>query len=174
MSIHRESDGTDMRIGTASASRTLIDRLEPYRPYLNLIARKRLSSRISRHKDVEDIVQETLCIALKNWHRFRGNTEPELAAWLRQILVRRIIDAARSGDASDRRNLHFVRQNDSPIFPHVNGSPSYEFATDSTPSKLASRREMAVVVAQALEQLPSDYREAIRLRHWEHLCLSGG
>ena len=39
----------------------------------------------------------------------------------------------------------------------------------SSPSQQASRREQAVLVADALERLPEDYREVLLLRHWEGL-----
>ena len=44
-------------------------------------------------------------------------------------------------------------------------------ASDSSPSRIASRREAAVVLADALAQLPKDYREVLVLFHLEGLCL---
>jgi RNA polymerase sigma-70 factor (ECF subfamily) len=40
-------------------------------------------------------------------------------------------------------------------------------ASISTPSQRASRREQAVLLADALGRLPEDYREVIILRHLE-------
>ena len=42
-------------------------------------------------------------------------------------------------------------------------------AEQSTPSQRASRREQAVLLADALDRLPADYREVIILRHLEGL-----
>ena len=42
-------------------------------------------------------------------------------------------------------------------------------AGQSTPSQRASRREQAVLLADALSLLPDDYREVIILRHLEGL-----
>ena len=42
----------------------------------------------------------------------------------------------------------------------------------SSPSREAVRREQAVLVADALEQLPTHYREVIILRHLEGLKFS--
>jgi RNA polymerase sigma-70 factor (ECF subfamily) len=39
----------------------------------------------------------------------------------------------------------------------------------SSPSHQAARREQAVLLADALEKLPEDYREALILRHLEGL-----
>ena len=40
---------------------------------------------------------------------------------------------------------------------------------ESSPSQRASRREQAVLLADALDQLPPDYREVLILRHLESL-----
>jgi RNA polymerase sigma-70 factor (ECF subfamily) len=40
-------------------------------------------------------------------------------------------------------------------------------ASISTPSQRASRREQAVLLSEALDKLPRDYREVIILRHLE-------
>ena len=45
-------------------------------------------------------------------------------------------------------------------------------ANYSTPSQHVSRREQAVLLAQALAKLPEDYREVIILRHLEALSFS--
>jgi RNA polymerase sigma-70 factor (ECF subfamily) len=42
----------------------------------------------------------------------------------------------------------------------------------SSPSQSASRREQAVLLADALEKLPEDYREVIILSHLESLSFS--
>ena len=42
-------------------------------------------------------------------------------------------------------------------------------AQQSSPSQQASRREQAVLLADALAELPADYREVIVLRHLEGL-----
>ena len=44
-------------------------------------------------------------------------------------------------------------------------------ARQSSPSQQAVRREQAVLLADALEQLPQDYREVIILHHMEELSL---
>jgi len=42
-------------------------------------------------------------------------------------------------------------------------------AEGSSPSQQASRREQSVLLADALSELPEDYREALVLRHLEGL-----
>src|SRR5262249_10200226 len=45
-------------------------------------------------------------------------------------------------------------------------------APQSTPSQRAVRREQAVLLADALERLPADYREVIVLRHLQELSFA--
>jgi RNA polymerase sigma-70 factor, ECF subfamily len=42
-------------------------------------------------------------------------------------------------------------------------------AASGSPSQHVLRREQSVMIADALEQLPEDYREVIVLRHWDEL-----
>ena len=42
-------------------------------------------------------------------------------------------------------------------------------APESTPSQQAVRREQAVILSDALQELPEDYRDVIILRHLEGL-----
>ena len=50
------------------------------------------------------------------------------------------------------------------------GGPSSALAAPlSSPSSIASRREQAVLLADALEKLPADYREVFILRNLEHI-----
>jgi RNA polymerase sigma-70 factor, ECF subfamily len=43
---------------------------------------------------------------------------------------------------------------------------------DSTPSQVAAKRESSLLLADALEALPDDYRQAIFLRHFEGLSFA--
>jgi RNA polymerase sigma-70 factor (ECF subfamily) len=45
-------------------------------------------------------------------------------------------------------------------------------AKQSSPSQQAQRHERAVLLAQALAELPESQREALVLRHWEGLALA--
>jgi RNA polymerase sigma-70 factor (ECF subfamily) len=118
--------------------------------------------------DPSDIVQETFLKAHREFDKFTGATEPELIAWLRQILVRNIADQAkyhhRQGrDLGRQRSLEAALDRSSAAVQRA-------LATSFTsPSVRAERREQAVLLADALERLPTDYREVFVLRNLEQV-----
>src|SRR5687768_10353682 len=60
------------------------------------MARAHINPRLRAKLGPESMVQETLLEAYRDRARFRGNSEPELAAYLRSVLVRNIRDAVRA------------------------------------------------------------------------------
>ncbi|MCI0463947.1 MAG: sigma-70 family RNA polymerase sigma factor, partial [Gemmataceae bacterium] len=140
-----------------------------YRSYLSLLARLQISRRLQGKVDAADLVQETFLEAHRHLARFRGSTEAELVSWLRQILATQVAHLVRRYCGSQRRNVLLERElaleleKSSQVLDHG------LLAKDSSPSQQAQRREQAVLLAEALERLPPDYREVIILRHLEGL-----
>jgi RNA polymerase sigma-70 factor (ECF subfamily) len=88
-------------------------------------------------------------------------------AWLRQILVRNLADQIKrlrtaGRDWQRQESLEMLLDRSSLELERAlaNGI--------SSPSAQASRREQAVLLADALARLPPDYREVIVLRNLEH------
>ena len=144
-----------------------LDRLlESYRNYLRLVARAGLGAALRGKADPSDLVQETLLKAHQHFDQFQGGSEPELVAWLRQILARNLADLARRYRASSRRLAQEQSLEDLLVSASQNLN-ALVAGNGHSPSQSALRREMSVVLADALAELPANYREVLVLRSLE-------
>src|SRR5262249_47009876 len=84
--------------------------LELYRAYLDLLARLLIGRRLQGKVDAVDLVQDTFLHAAKDFGRFRGTTEGELASWLRHILAAPLSDLLRRFVGTQRRAVHLERE----------------------------------------------------------------
>jgi len=142
--------------------------LDLYRSYLGLLARLQRHSQLDGKFDASDVVQATYLKALRRFSQFRGQTEQEFLAWLRQILARNLANLARDYSAQ-RRDVGLERQWQAALDASSQSLEGALLAPQSSPSRQAARREQSVVLANALQQLPADYRESVILRHLEGL-----
>ena len=137
--------------------------LEGYRPYLRLLARMQLDPRLQHKQDASDLVQETYVAAWKARDQFRGQGAAELAAWLRQILARRLAHFLRDA----RRARRDVRR-ERPLAAALEESSArlgaWLAAGREPPDKVAEFNEQWLRAAAALERLPEDQREAVELK----------
>ena len=166
------ASGTDLRRLIDRARRDepgALDRqLDSYRNYLRLLARTGLDASLQGKADPSDLVQDALLKASLRFGQFRGATDAELAGWLRQILARCLADFVRRHRAAGRRagreqSLEALLDRSSQAMERV-------LATDGTsPSASAQRRDLGVVLSDALAQLSEDQREVIVLHHLEGL-----
>ncbi len=146
--------------------------LQLYRNYLTILATTQLDRRLRRRMNPSDLVQETMLAAHCDFVKFRGNSERELLAWLRQILihclhhaiethlkakmrdVRREISVERVSEAMDRSVVNFVQV-------LADRGPS--------PSAPLRQRERVVALADQLAKLRPPYRDVIVLRNLQGL-----
>jgi RNA polymerase sigma-70 factor (ECF subfamily) len=142
--------------------------LDLYRNHLRLMARSLISQPLRVRLDASDLVQETFLKAHREFKSFLRSTEAELVTWLRQILVRNLADQVRRHRAK-RRDY----RREEPVEVLLDRSSlviQAQLATPgSSPSAHSSRREQAVLLADALERLPADYREVFLLRNLERI-----
>lgn len=143
--------------------------LELYRNYLALMARLQVGRRLQGKVDAADLVQETFLEAHRDFHQFRGGSEAELVGWLRQILATNLANAVRRYYGTQRRDMNLERELTREFDESWKALDRGLVAPQSSPSQQAARREQAVLLADALQRLPEDYRETIVLRHLEGL-----
>jgi RNA polymerase sigma-70 factor, ECF subfamily len=156
----------EARAGDAA---TLGRLLELYRRYLALLARVQIGHRLQGKVDASDIVQETFLEAHRNFPRFRGTSEGELVRWLRQILAANLADLLRRYLGAKGRDVRLEREIEDAFDRSSVLLDRGLVAQQSSPSQQAERREQAVILADALDQLPDDYRDVLVLRHLEGL-----
>lgn len=146
--------------------------LELYRNYLTLLARLHIGARLRGKMDAADIVQETYLNALRDFAQFRGCTERELLAWLRQILSLQIARQVRRFIDTKKRDVRLEHELSVQLDQSSQILDGGLIAPDSSPSQQAVHRERAVLLADALARLSEEYREVILLRHMKNLSLA--
>jgi RNA polymerase sigma-70 factor (ECF subfamily) len=146
------------------------DDLERYRPALLLLARIQLARHQRLGFDGSDLVQDALFEAHRDREKFRGRTDAERFAWLRKILHHTFLDRI-ARDGAGKRNLG--RQAlEADLTGSFAGLDELLAAVQTSPSERAVRNEDLTRLANALEQLPEDQREAVTLKHLGGLTLA--
>jgi RNA polymerase sigma-70 factor (ECF subfamily) len=139
--------------------------MERFRDYLCLLARLHLDARLRSKLDPSDVAQEVLLKALGHQDDFRGQTDAERIAWLRQILVNTLADAARRFLQGEQRNVGREQSLEGAL--HASSARLDAWLADgqSSPGERAARHEELLRLAAALARLPVEQREAVELRH---------
>jgi RNA polymerase sigma-70 factor (ECF subfamily) len=145
-----------------------LDRLlESYRNYLRLLARTGIDASLRGKADPSDLVQETLIKAHQHFDQFQGRTEAELVAWLRRILTRNLADLVRRFKAAGARAVGREQSLDDALGASSRVLLKLVTPNGHSPSHSAQRRELSLILADALTELPPDYREVVVLRTLE-------
>ena len=145
------------------------DLLRRFEPWLRLLARVQLESRFAAKFDASDVVQQTLLEAIKAFPQFRGSTEAELTAWLRQILAHALAHEVRRFNGTLKRDVSLEVSLDQQLAESSRRLQAVLAETGPSPSQQAAQRELDVQLADVLASLPDDYRDVIILRHLEGL-----
>ncbi len=135
--------------------------LDSYRDYLRLVARQQMNPRLVGKGDPSDLIQETFLEAQRDFTQFQGDTEGELLAWLRQLLLNNISNFSRhymqTSKRDARREIRLSGPADSDQVSLLGAEPS--------PSDHVVGAEESVALHHAIERLPEEYRRIIQLRY---------
>lgn len=146
--------------------------LQLYRNYLTILATTQLDRRLRRRMNASDLVQEAMLAAHRDFEKFRGGTEREFLAWLRQILIRCLHHAVETHIKAQRRDVRceisldqagLALDRSAAALAHAIADPG---PSPSTPTR---QRERAVALADQLAKLRPEYCEVIVLRNLQGL-----
>ncbi len=143
--------------------------LERYRNYMGLLVRLQVGRRLRRKVDVEDLLQEVWLEIHRKIVTFRGSCEREFLMWVRRMIGSILANQVRHFLGTKCRDLRLERALVDDLDQSSRALDRGLIAPQSTPSQQAVRREQAVILADALQGLPDDYREVIILRQLEGL-----
>jgi RNA polymerase sigma-70 factor (ECF subfamily) len=139
--------------------------LEQCRRFLLRIATKELDPALKAKGGASDLVQLTFLEAQRDFARFHGDSEGELRAWLRRLLIDNLANFRRrfSGTAKRQVGREVALEAGSAVSSRGGGL----YAATPSPSAEAIAHERAEALQRSLARLPEDYRQVITLRHQE-------
>ncbi len=128
-----------------------------------------MGPRLKQHSTVEDIWQETLFMAWRDRENFEWTGLRSFRAWLLAIARNRIRDTVDSLETKKRGGDRRV-DSFSTLAPNADDSIGRLLPPGSTtPSRIARHSERVAAMEQALDSLPEDLREVVRLSLFEQL-----
>lgn len=132
------------------------------RDYLLLIANQDMDRDLHRKMGASDLVQESMINAQKNFDRFEGATKQDFLAWLRGILKNDALHWRRHYKGVQKRGREQEAPLDGSHLPRMEPADSLY-----TPSTHAVAEEEEALLKRAIDELPQNYREIVRLRSFE-------
>ena len=141
----------------------LAEFVEANRPALMAFLHSRIGAHLAKKTEADDILQDATMEAIRTLGTAPLDTWDPLH-WLFQICERKIIDAHRRFFASQKRDAS--REAALPDGTEAGGGLANLLAASmTTPSAAFSRDQRQLRVLAALDVLPEEQREALRLRY---------
>lgn len=159
--LHSAREGDRQSIG---------DLLSQYRNYLLVLGISQFQQRLRPRVSPSDIVQDVMLRAHCHFGQFRGHTERELLAWLREILINSLARFVEQHVRAAKRDIR--REISLETFTAAVGPLPELMNADSqqAPSASVSLGEQTSLLAALLQQLPEHYREVLVLRNIQGLA----
>jgi RNA polymerase sigma-70 factor (ECF subfamily) len=133
--------------------------LQEYRLYLLEIAREEIDRALQAKGGASDLVQETFLEAARDFTHFHGQSALELRAWLRCLLLRRVVKHGRRFRKTHKRRIGCEVA--------LEAVSDGLIAHRETPSAGVAADEELQLIQGTLKRLPEDYQRVIRLRYEE-------
>jgi len=147
-----------------------------YRNYLRMVVRTGLGPRLRERVELSDVVQEALVEVVRQFPQFTGQNEAALVGWLRRLVGQKLADLGRYHSRAKRSAAG------TPVpleAPYETGGGELQDGggrlldmlalSQTSPSEAASRRELVVLLADALADLPEPEAEVLWLYHADGL-----
>jgi len=165
---YRETDFRDCSSMNTPQTK-LANSMGKFRPVLLTLAETMISPALRGNLEASDLVQQTLLEAHRNADQLAAIGERPIFAWLRKALRNNFLDAVKhlKAQKNDIRltlrcseigeSFHFIEQ----LFA----------ADEPTPSQFAQRNEQVLLMLAAIQELPTNQRTVIILKHLRGLSL---
>jgi RNA polymerase sigma-70 factor (subfamily 1) len=147
-----------------------------YRNYLRMVVRTGLGPRLRERLELSDVVQEALVEVVRQFPQFTGQNEAALVGWLRRLVGQKLADLGRYHSRAKRTGTGSTLPLDAPLDPNDADRPGEAgrlldvlSLSQSSPSEVASRRELIVLLADAVATLPEPEADILWLYHADNL-----
>lgn len=156
-----------IREGDSDALNPLLDH---HRGALRKMVQQRLDPALRRRLDASDILQDVLLEASRRISEYLANGDMPFHLWLRYLARDRIIDMHRRHRVSAKRSI----EREQPAQVQTAGQSTVDLLqqlkdAELTPAAAAIQQELQVQFLAALDELDSDDREILAMRHIEQL-----
>ena len=128
-----------------------------------------MSARLRQQFDPADVWQETLLMAWRDRAKFEWRGRAAFRRWLLEIARNRIHDLADMAGADKRGDARPF----SALAAGTDGSEDHYAGPVQTtsPGRAAADREVAALLQSAVDAVPEDWRDVVRLRLFEDLSM---
>src|SRR5580693_5212464 len=148
-----------------------------YRNYLRMVVRTGLGPRLRERVELSDVVQEALVEVVRQFPQFTGTNEASLVGWLRRLVGQKLADLGRYHNRAKRSAGGPALPLDAPwesgavADSNPGGGRLLDMLalSQTSPSEAASRRELIVLLADALAALPEAEADVVWLYAAESL-----
>jgi RNA polymerase sigma-70 factor (ECF subfamily) len=141
-----------------------------YRNYMRMVVRTGLGPKLRERVELSDVVQEALVEVVRQFPQFTGQNEAALVGWLRRLVGQKLADLGRYHSRAKRSG----GAPDVPLDAAIDGAGPGDLGSggggklldmlalsQTSPSEAASRRELTVLLADAVAGLPEQEAEVL-------------